>query len=98
MVDFLRHIRDLDQNFDPLRLGAFGRYCRSRNGQRAIELNSAHFHPEIVSLPQCLIPKNIAPPAPGGADDVWRPPPETRARFGPPSGVLTFLAANCPLI
>ena len=35
MVDFLRHIRDLDQNFDPLRLGAFGRHCRSRNGQQA---------------------------------------------------------------
>jgi hypothetical protein len=36
----------------------------------SIELNSAHFHPEIVSLPQCLILMNIAPPARGGANDI----------------------------
>src|SRR5262245_37791968 len=41
---------------------------------------------------------NIAPPAPDGANDVWRPPPKTRARLGPRFNVLPLLAANCLLI
>jgi len=61
-----------------------------------IELNSAHFHPEIVSLPQCLIPVNIAPPAPGGANDVWRSEDTrpVRSTFQ----CADFFAANCPFI
>ena len=70
MVDLLRHIRDLEQNIDP----SAGRFWPVLPGpERAsgpIDLNGAHFHSEIVSLPQCLIPMNIAPPAPDGANDV----------------------------
>ena len=61
MADFLRHIRELDQNCDPPQARVFRLYCRSRDGLGPIELNGAHFHPEIVSLPLRLIPMNIAP-------------------------------------
>jgi hypothetical protein len=59
------YINGLDQNCDPLRPAFFAGIVAIGMVWRPIELNGAHFDPEMVSLPLRLIPMNIVPSAQG---------------------------------